>query len=557
MNRDQILAVLYDITMVIGGEVRVGPLLTRTLQRILYHTSFPAGLVLLAPPAEDSREEVSLRLDAAVGDHELGERVGHEVTLPAALLRGGAVLMEDARLLRSLPCSRNQYTTFLRLPIDDRGIILLLAVRPPHGDVPLTQIFQPVLANLGKAVMLCRHNEAYAANLASERDVAREALDESEQRFLLLGGAAPDAIVMIDDRGCVAYWNPAAERLFGFTSGEILGHELHPMIVPARFRADFDRGFEAFRKKGTGPIISRSVELRGLRKDGSEMPVELSVAALQFRGHWHAIGIVRNITERKKAEEQIRELNLKLEQRVAERTAQLELANEELEAFAYSVSHDLRAPLRHIDGFLALLKKNMAETANEQSLHYMATISDAARRMDKLIDDLLSFSRMGRSEMTKSRVDLVALVHEVISEFAAEAQGRSIGWRVVDLPVVAGDPAMLRVVLVNLISNALKFTRRRERAEIEIGFLSEQRVETTVYVRDNGAGFDMKFAHKLFGVFQRLHGAGEFEGTGIGLATVNRIVIRHGGRTWAEGKVDVGATFYFSLPRSHLEDGVR
>jgi light-regulated signal transduction histidine kinase (bacteriophytochrome) len=203
--------------------------------------------------------------------------------------------------------------------------------------------------------------------------------------------------------------------------------------------------------------------------------------------------------------------------------------------------------LRHIEGFLELLQKQIASTLDEKSQHYMTNISEAATQMGILIDDLLSFSRMGHSEMSKTRVDLNELVQDVIQELKPETEGRSIEWRISPLPLVAGDRAMLKIALVNLISNALKFTRPRSPAEIEIGWMPGDEKETIVFVRDNGVGFDMKYVDKLFGVFQRLHHADEFEGTGIGLADVRRIISRHGGRTWAEGKVGQGATFYFSL----------
>jgi signal transduction histidine kinase len=246
-------------------------------------------------------------------------------------------------------------------------------------------------------------------------------------------------------------------------------------------------------------------------------------------------------------DQSLQEARDELETRVRERTTELKAANKDLEAFSYSVSHDLRAPLRHVVGFSGLLEERAGPQLDEQNRRYLRTIGAAATRMGRLIDDLLAFSRTGRAELTKRRVSLTALVREAQAEVTAEAVDRDIVWNVQVLPEVNADPALLSLVLVNLLSNAVKYTGTRPSAHIEVGTQTPLNGEVVVFVRDNGVGFDMAYADKLFGVFQRLHGD-EFSGTGIGLANVQRIIRRHGGRTWAEGTVDHGATFYFSLP---------
>jgi len=246
------------------------------------------------------------------------------------------------------------------------------------------------------------------------------------------------------------------------------------------------------------------------------------------------------------ANEELRQLNRSLQQQ----KEAVEIANHELEAFTYSVSHDLRAPLRHIDGFAGLLRKSDGDRLSEKGRGYLAHISDSAKQMGTLIDDLLVFSRMGRSEMKMGPVNLQQLVGEIVQSLQRqEAKDRPIRWKIEGLPTVHGDQPMLRQVFVNLLSNAVKYSRPRDPAEIEVGCFDEEK-EIVIFVRDNGVGFEMQYAQKLFGVFQRLHRAEEFEGTGIGLANVRRIVTRHLGRTWAESVPGAGATFYFSLPKN-------
>ncbi len=260
-----------------------------------------------------------------------------------------------------------------------------------------------------------------------------------------------------------------------------------------------------------------------------------------------------DIARRERAEEQLTaslKLNEQLEERVRVLTSQLEVARKELESFSYIVSHDLRAPIRHIKGFCQLLNKSAGSELSPQSRHYLDTIAHAADRMGLLIDGLLMYSRLGRAEMRQSNVSLQHLVEKTIEELQPQADGRQIEWKKGRLPEVQADPSLLRQVFINLISNALKYTRPRQPAEIEIGSFEEDGRETVIYVRDNGVGFNMEHANKLFGVFQRLHSNEEFEGTGVGLANADRIISRHGGRTWAEGKVNQGATFYFSLPKT-------
>jgi light-regulated signal transduction histidine kinase (bacteriophytochrome) len=278
-------------------------------------------------------------------------------------------------------------------------------------------------------------------------------------------------------------------------------------------------------------------ENRYLAKDGSYRWLNWSAVASPLTGSVYAAA--RDVTAQKRAA-------IDLERHAAELSA----VNEELEAFSYSVSHDLRAPLRHVTGFATLLERSAGGRLAEQETRYVRTIVDAASRMGRLIDDLLAFSRMGRSPIERRRISLADVVRDARHDLPSVEHASEIAWTVHPMPEVEADPALLRQVFVNLLSNAAKYSGARPHPAVEIGVAPSGAAETVVYVRDNGVGFDMAYVDKLFGVFQRLHSSDAFEGTGIGLANVRRIVHRHGGRVWAEGAVDAGATFYFSLPQT-------
>jgi len=365
---------------------------------------------------------------------------------------------------------------------------------------------------------------------------------KAEEKLDRLLGSMPDALVIVNAEGKILSSNAQTGKLFGYTERELQGESL-ALLVPERVRQSQRQYYAGFFAQRGGRIAETTLELCGLRKDGREFPIEIRTKPLAAAKGLLVTSAIRDITERKQVEKQISELNKELKERAAE----LESANKELEAFTYSVSHDLCSPLQNIDSFSQILVEEYANRLDADGRDYVQRLRASCQHMEEIIDALLALSRMARHELVLDRVELSTLAKAVAAELKQKDPDRLVDWVIAEGLTVEGDARLLRVVLENLIGNAWKFTAKRPRARIEFGALPQSNGARTYFVRDDGAGFEMARAGQLFAPFKRLHDQSQFRGTGIGLATVQRVIQRHRGKIWAEGAVDQGAIFCFTL----------
>ncbi|HMP81843.1 MAG TPA: CHASE3 domain-containing protein [Verrucomicrobiota bacterium] len=490
---------------------------------------------LRALVAENANQQESLnRLElliserfAALDDRiETRQQHGLQAAASAVALLKGKVIMDQIRVVVSEMRQEEERQLLQRQETSrDRS-------RHSIGIILTSSVLACVLGIV--AVLLVRRDLWL-------REQAEKRLQDSQALLQSILDNTPAVVFLKGRDGRYLFVNRQFEQLAGIPRDQIVGRTAFDLLKEELAQAASDHDLKVLQ---TGEAMQFDETV--MYPDGPHTHLAVKFPLRDADGKIYATGAVStDISDRKRAAQLIEKLNEDLERRAAS----LEVANKELEAFSYSVSHDLRAPLRHIAGFVELLTNKAGEKLDEASHRYLKIISDAAKQMGTLIDDLLVFSRMGRTELRQTKVDLNALVREAIEGLQHDLSGRNVNWKIAQLPTIQADPSLLRQVVVNLVGNAVKYTRPRNPAQIEIGCDDRHAREFVLFVRDNGVGFDMQYSHKLFGVFQRLHRSDEFEGTGIGLANVRRIILRHGGRTWAEGKVDGGATFYYTLPK--------
>jgi PAS domain S-box-containing protein len=391
------------------------------------------------------------------------------------------------------------------------------------------------------AIGLNTLTEELEHSIASEK-LKMEALEESNNQIEVILENAPNAVIVLDEQGEVVRWNKKSELIFGWKAEEVMNQPMHLFIMPPVHTDAHYAGISHFLKTGEGPVINKTIEITAIRKSKEEFPIELSISAVKAKGKYLFVAFISDISKRKQNEEQIKTSNINLENSV-----------KELEAFTYSVSHDLRAPLRAIHGYTTILYKNYFGSFDDKGKKMMNSVMANSKKMGQLIDDLLGLSRLGRSELQRKQVSMNSIVETVVQELSVFPSGKKPQFIIQPLPTAFADANLMAQVYTNLISNAIKYSSLKEQPVIEIGSMQEN-TETVFYVRDNGSGFDMQFYNKLFGVFQRLHDSSKFEGNGIGLSIVKQIILKHEGRVWATSELEKGSTFYFTVEKkSHHE----
>lgn len=408
---------------------------------------------------------------------------------------------------------RESYVTEPRTRSMGEGL-QLLGLRKDNSKFPVEISLSPIKTARGILVA------------AAVRDVT--IIRKSEQKFKSLLDAAPDAVIIVDRNGLIQMVNQQTEKLFGYTREEMIGKEVE-ILIPQELAGKHLGHRAAYTQTPKVRSMGSGLELNAVRKNGTQFPVEISLSPLDTEEGILISAAVRDITERKKLE------------------AELRKSNEEIEAFTYSVSHDLRAPLRGIIGYTAILAEDYGPRLDEEGKRLAAAIISNTQKMGHLIDDLLAFSRLNKQELAKTRLNTAELVMEIIDGINRAQPAKNIRWNTGELPDVSADLNTIRQVWINLIQNAVKYSGKSASPQISIEGRQDQQ-QIIFMVKDNGVGFDQKYSHKLFKVFQRLHSEDEFEGTGVGLALVHKIIQRHGGEVWAESSVGEGARFYFSLP---------